>query len=107
MKAGRSPPSRDCALCGQKHWVHECPNLSKERKTLQKGKAADSTTPGVPKECPFCGKKGHTEDNCWKKHPNKAPDRRVKDEVHYHEKTPPSPKREVKEEGYHRHRHRV
>ena len=68
MKAGRSPPSRDCALCGQKHWVHECPNLSKERKALHKGKAADSTTPGAPKECPFCGMKGHIEKNCWKKH---------------------------------------
>jgi hypothetical protein len=99
VKAGRSPPWRDCALCGQKHWVHECPILSKERKALQKRKAADSTTSSVPNERPFCAKKGHNEDNYWKKPPDKAPDRRVKDEVHYQEKTPPSPKREVKEEA--------
>ena len=26
------------------------------------------------KECDHCGKPGHTEKDCWKKHPEKAPD---------------------------------
>ena len=75
------------------------PIFPRRRKLYKKGKATNSATPSAYKECPFCGKKGHAEDNCWKKHHDKAHDRRVKDEVHYQERRPLSPKREVKEEA--------
>ena len=34
-------------------------------------------TGGIPmcwNICNFCGKRGHSEDGCWKKNPDKAPD---------------------------------
>jgi hypothetical protein len=40
------------------------------------GAATDASDKRIKSKCSYCGKPGHKEENCWKKHPHKAPSRR-------------------------------
>ena len=55
-------------VCGYR--AKDCP--AKKAQDAKGGGGGGSG--GSNKVCNFCGKRGHGEDGCWKKNPNKAPD---------------------------------
>ena len=62
-----------CGNCGKVcgYVKKTCPHPKAEKQdkgTASSGKGANSN-----KTCNHCGKKGHVEEGCWKKHPSKAP----------------------------------
>jgi hypothetical protein len=40
------------------------------------GTATEASVNRTKSKCGHCGKPGHKEEDCWKKHPHKAPPRR-------------------------------
>ena len=58
-----------CGYCGEKcgYKRKDCP---KRKNGGSKGGGAKNSD----KTCNYCGKKGHIEADCWKKHPEKVPD---------------------------------
>jgi len=55
-------------VCGYR--IRDCP--AKKAQDAKSGGGGGSG--GSAKVCNFCGKRGHGEDGCWKKNPDKAPD---------------------------------
>ncbi len=55
-------------VCGYR--IRDCP--AKKAQDTKSGGGGGSR--GSAKVCNFCGKRGHGEDGCWKKNPDKAPD---------------------------------
>ena len=55
-------------VCGYR--IKDCP----AKKAFDARSGGGSGGGGNAKVCNFCGKKGHVEDGCWKKHPHKTPD---------------------------------
>ena len=74
VKANKATLER-CQACGrQGHGFMQCRSVPKEakemvRETMDREHVHDRVKEAV--ECSHCGKKGHNEDNCWSKHPEK------------------------------------
>jgi hypothetical protein len=47
----------------------------KERTSEKAGAATDASVEKTRSKCSHCGKPGHKEEDCWKKHPHKSPSR--------------------------------
>jgi hypothetical protein len=63
-----------CFSCWKKgHRSVTCPNKEKKGQSKKDDAAADASIKRTRSKCCHCGKPGHKENNCWKKHPHKAP----------------------------------
>ena len=49
--------------------------VATNKKESEKGGEKKPTNPDAEKTCNHCKKKGHVEVNCWKKFPDKIPDK--------------------------------
>jgi hypothetical protein len=60
--------------CGKTgHRFAKCPNKKKKGQLEKAGAVTDASVKKTRSKCSHCGKPGHKEENCWKKHPHKAP----------------------------------
>jgi hypothetical protein len=63
----------ECRKTG--HRSAKYPNKKKKGQTKKAGAATDASIKRTKSKCSHCGKPGHKEEDCWKKHPHKAPPR--------------------------------
>jgi hypothetical protein len=63
-----------CFNCGKiGHRFAKCPHKKKKGRLEKAGAATDASVKKTKSKCSHCGKPGHKEEDCWKKHPHKAP----------------------------------
>jgi hypothetical protein len=63
-----------CFNCGKiGHRSAKLPHKKKKGRSEKAGAAADASAKKTKSKCSYCGKPGHKEEDCWKKHPHKAP----------------------------------
>jgi hypothetical protein len=63
----------NCRKIGQRS--AKCPHKKKKGRSEKTGAAADPSIKKTKAKCSHCGIPGHKEEDCWKKHPYKAPTR--------------------------------
>jgi hypothetical protein len=57
------------------HRSAKCPHKKQKERLEKAGTAADANVKKTKSKCSYCGKPGKKEEDCWKKHPHKAPSR--------------------------------
>ncbi len=63
----------NCKTIG--HRSAKCPHKKKKGRLEKAGASADTSVRKTKFKCSHYGKPGHKEEDCWKKHPHKAPSR--------------------------------
>jgi hypothetical protein len=65
-----------CFNCGEKgHRSTKCPYKKMKGHSEKAGGAADASIKNTKSKCSHYSKPGYKEEDCWKKHPHKAPAR--------------------------------
>ncbi len=50
-----------------------CTDRKEKGRSENAGTAMDASVKKIRPKCSHCSRPGHTENDCWKKHPHKAP----------------------------------